>query len=187
MPVNTQKISLFSLTAMVVGPIVKACIFNLPARFGTATRPFGALITWLIAFNWDTFLANVWDGVGMPEMSLIAQIGDTTLSSGLVFRRIDDASVYSRFTRTRTDAGTATILGFVGVTGIMVASTLLPFALMPRADVAALGQPSLSGPGGDGRPVGSMVHLGRYHRLGARRHDGGAPRRNASRGGLHLP
>jgi len=100
----------------------------------------------------------------MPEMSLIAQIGDTTLSSGLVFLRIDDVSVYSRFTRTRADAGTATILGFVGVTGIMVASTLLPFALMRRAEVAALGQPSLVAPwrrrsvrgvNGSSRPVSS--------------------------------
>lgn len=47
--------------------------------------------------------------------------------------------------KTRADVGTATILGFVGVTGTMAAITLLPYALMPRADVAALGQPSLAG------------------------------------------
>ena len=268
---GTQKISLFGLTAMVVGSMVGAGIFNLPARFGTATGPFGAIIAWLIAatgmymlarvfqslaerrpdidtgvfgyakagfgdyvgflsafgywlsailgnvfywvligatlgaffpafgggstilsiavalagiwlfhfmilrgvqqatfinlvvtiaklvpiivaiiamviaFNWDTFTANFWGGVGMPEKSLIAQVRDTMLITVFVFVGIEGASVYSRFARTRADVGTATILGFVGVTGIMVAITLLPYALMPRAEVAALGQPSLAG------------------------------------------
>jgi hypothetical protein len=150
--------------ATVVGPMVGAGIFDLPARFGTATRPFGALITWLIAFNRDTFLANVWGSVAMPEMSPIAQIPETTLSTVFVFVGIEGASLYSRFARTRAGAGTAAVLGFVGVTGIMVAITLLPFDLMPRPEVAAIGQPSLVGPwrrrsaggaNGSSRPVSS--------------------------------
>ena len=40
-----QKLSLAALTAMVVGSMVGAGIFNLPARFGTATGPFGATAT----------------------------------------------------------------------------------------------------------------------------------------------
>jgi arginine:ornithine antiporter/lysine permease len=39
-----QKLPLSSLTAMVIGSMVGAGIFNLPGRFATATGPFGALI-----------------------------------------------------------------------------------------------------------------------------------------------
>lgn len=265
-----NKISLFSLTSMVVGSMIGAGIFNLPARFGTATGPFGAIIAWLIAgtgmymlarvfqtlaerkpeidagvfayakagfgdyvgflaafgywlgsiignvfywvligatlakfmpvfgdgssvvaigvsligvwafhfmilrgieqaayinfvvtiakivpivvalllmvvaFHWAQFRDNFWGGVGMPEKSLVAQIRDTMLITVFVFIGIEGASVYSRFARTRADVGRATILGFVGVTGLMVAVTLLPYAVMPRADVAGLRQPSLA-------------------------------------------
>ena len=265
-----NKISLFSLTSMVVGSMIGAGIFNLPARFGTATGPFGAIIAWLIAgtgmymlarvfqtlaerkpdidagvfayakagfgdyvgflaafgywlgsiignvfywvligatlakfmpvfgdgssvvaigvsligvwafhfmilrgieqaafinfivtiakivpivvalllmivaFHWPQFRDNFWGGVGMPEKSLVAQVRDTMLITVFVFIGIEGASVYSRFARTRADVGRATILGFVGVTGLMVAVTLLPYAVMPRADVAGLRQPSLA-------------------------------------------
>lgn len=266
-----RRISLAALTAMVVGSMVGAGIFNLPARFGTATGPFGAIIAWLIAgtgmymlarvfqflaerrpdldsgvfayakagfgdytgflsafgywlsailgnvfywvligatlgfffpgfgngstvlsiavaligiwsfhfvilrgiqeaafinaivtiaklvpllvaviamivaFNWEQFTENFWGGVGMPEKPLIAQVRDTMLITVFVFIGIEGASVYSRYAKTRRDVGSATILGFVGVTGLMVAITMLPYALMPRADVAALRQPSLAG------------------------------------------
>ena len=44
-----QKLPLSSLTAMVIGSMVGAGIFNLPGRFATATGPFGALIARVIA------------------------------------------------------------------------------------------------------------------------------------------
>ena len=44
-----QKLSLFALTAMVVGSMVGAGIFSLPRTFGIATGPFGAIIAWCIA------------------------------------------------------------------------------------------------------------------------------------------
>jgi len=267
---KTQKISLMALTAMVVGSMVGAGIFNLPARFGTATGPFGAIIAWLIAgtgmymlarvfqalaerkpeidagpfayakagfgdyvgflsafgywlgsclgnvfywvligttlgnffpafengntaiaiivsligiwsfhtmilrgveqatfinfvvtiakivpilaavilmifaFNYTQFTENFFGGVGMPEKTLIQQVRDTMLITVFVFIGIEGASVYSRFAKTRSDVGRATILGFVGVTGLMVAVTLLPYGVMPRAEVAGLAQPSLA-------------------------------------------
>ncbi|MDD7911995.1 basic amino acid/polyamine antiporter [Pseudovibrio exalbescens] len=268
---QASKISLFALTAMVIGSMVGAGIFNLPGRFGMATGPFGAIIAWLIAgtgmymlarvfqflaerkpeidagvfayakagfgdymgflsafgywlgsclgnvfywvligstlgkffpmfgegntlisilvslagvwlfhtlilrgveqaaavnfivtiakivpilvaiiamiiaFNFDTFRENFWGGVGMPEKPLIFQVRDTMLITVFVFIGIEGASVYSRFAKKRSDVGTATILGFVAVTGLMVAITLLPYAIEPRAEIAALRQPSLAG------------------------------------------
>ncbi|MCK0207718.1 basic amino acid/polyamine antiporter [Starkeya koreensis] len=266
------KLSLFSLTAMVVGSMVGAGIFNLPGRFATATGPFGAIIAWTIAgtgmymlarvfqalaekrpdidsgvfayakagfgdymgflsafgywlgsclgnvfywvligstlgrffpeifgdgssataiivslvgiwafhfmilrgveqatfintivtiakivplivaiiafvffFHYAQFSENFFGGVGMPEKTLVAQVRDTMLITVFVFLGIEGASVYSRFAKTRADVGSATILGFVAVTGLMVAVTLLPYATAPRAAIAGVANPSLAG------------------------------------------
>ncbi|MER8791784.1 basic amino acid/polyamine antiporter [Mesorhizobium sp. M0983] len=269
---SEQKLSLFALTAMVVGSMIGAGIFNLPGRFATATGPFGAIIAWAIAgtgmymlarvfqalaekkpdidsgvfayakagfgdymgflsafgywlgsclgnvfywvligstlgrffpeifgdgstataiivslvgiwafhfmilrgveqatfinsvvtvakivpiivailamvfaFNYTQFSENFLGGVGMPDKTLLAQVRDTMLITVFVFLGIEGASVYSRFAEKRSDVGTATILGFVGVTGLMVAITLLPYATAPRAAIAGVQQPSLAG------------------------------------------
>jgi arginine:ornithine antiporter/lysine permease len=62
-----------------------------------------------------------------------------------VFLGIEGASVYSRYASKRSDVGSATILGFVAVTGLMVAVTLLPYATAPRAAIAGVQNPSLAG------------------------------------------
>ena len=267
-----QKLPLSSLTAMVIGSMVGAGIFNLPGRFATATGPFGALIAWAIAgtgmymlarvfqalaekrpdidngvfayakagfgdyvgflsafgywigsvlgnvfywvligatlgrffpyifgdgtsvisiivsligvwafhfmilrgvkeatfinkivtvakivplivailvfvffFNYSQFSDNFFGGVGMPEKTMIAQVRDTMLITVFVFIGIEGASVYSRYATKRSDVGSATILGFVAVTGLMVAVTLLPYATAPRASIAGVANPSLAG------------------------------------------
>lgn len=269
---EVQKMPLSSLTAMVIGSMVGAGIFNLPGRFATATGPFGALIAWAIAgtgmymlarvfqalaekrpdidagvfayakagfgdyvgflsafgywigsvlgnvfywvligstlgrffpeifgdgtnataiivsligvwafhflilrgvkeatfinkivtiakivplivaililvfvFNYSQFSENFFGGVGMPDKTLLAQVRDTMLITVFVFIGIEGASVYSRFAIKRSDVGAATILGFVAVTGLMVAVTLLPYATAPRAAIAGVANPSLAG------------------------------------------
>ena len=268
---SVQKLSLFALTAMVVGSMVGAGIFNLPARFGAATGPFGAIVAWTIAgtgmymlarvfqalaekrpdidsgvfayakagfgnymgflsafgywlgsclgnvfywvligstlgrffpdvlgdgssataiivsligiwafhfmilrgveqaafintvvtiakivpilvfilalvfaLNYAQFSENFFGGTDMPEKPMLAQVRDTMLITVFVFLGIEGASVYSRYATKRADVGTATILGFVGVTGLMVAVTLLPYAAMPQSTIAAASQPSLA-------------------------------------------
>ena len=262
---SAEKLPLSSLTAMVIGSMVGAGIFNLPGRFATATGPFGALIAWAIAgtgmymlarvfqalaekrpdidagvfayakagfgdyvgflsafgywigsflgntfywvligttlgrffpglfgdgtsaisiivsligvwafhflilrgvkeatfintvvtvakivplivavlififfFNYSQFSENFFGGVGMPEKTLVMQVRDTMLITVFVFIGIEGASVYSRFAKKRSDVGSATILGFVAVTGLMVAITLLPYATAPRAAIAGV-------------------------------------------------
>jgi arginine:ornithine antiporter / lysine permease len=269
---DEQKLPLTSLTAMVIGSMVGAGIFNLPGRFATATGPFGAIIAWAIAgtgmymlarvfqalaqkrpdidngvfayakagfgdyvgflsafgywigsclgnvfywvliastlgrffpeifgegasatsiivslvgiwlfhfmilrgveqatfintvvtiakivpiivailafvffFNYVQFSENFFGGVGMPEKSLLMQVRDTMLITVFVFIGIEGASVYSRFAQKRSDVGVATILGFVAVTGLMVAVTLLPYATASRSAIAGVQNPSLAG------------------------------------------
>ncbi|MDQ8730249.1 basic amino acid/polyamine antiporter [Bradyrhizobium sp. LHD-71] len=267
---SVQKLSLFALTAMVVGSMVGAGIFSLPRTFGIATGPFGAIIAWIVAgtgmyllarifqtlaerrpdldagvfayaragfgdypgflsafgywigscignvsywvlikstlgaffpvfgdgntliaivvasigiwlfhfmilrgvqqaafinaivtvakivpilvfiailifaFKADLFRANFWGGEGMPETSLFEQVRATMLVAVFVFLGIEGASVYSRYARERSHVGVATIAGFLGVTTLMVLVTLLPYAVLERADIAEMRQPSMA-------------------------------------------
>ena len=267
---NTQKLSLFALTAMVIGSMVGAGIFSLPRTFGSATGPFGALLAWAIAgtgmyalamvfrilaerkpnldagifayakagfgdyagflsafgywlvgciadvsywilikstlgaffpifgdgntvaavlvssvglwlfhfmilrgvkgaaavntvvtvakvipiivfivilvaaFKLDRFRANFWGGDGLPQVGLFEQVRATMLVTVFVFIGIEGASVYSRYARKRSDVGVATILGFTCVTALMVLVSLLPYAVLERADIAGMRQPSMA-------------------------------------------
>ncbi|MFI6317004.1 basic amino acid/polyamine antiporter [Nonomuraea sp. NPDC050556] len=58
---STGKLSLPTLTAMVVGSMVGAGVFSLPRNFAQATGVFGALIAWVIA------------GVGMLMLAFVFQ------------------------------------------------------------------------------------------------------------------
>ena len=80
----------------------------------------------------------------MPETSLFEQVRATMLVTVFVFLGIEGASVYSRYAKKRSDVGAATILGFVGVTALMVLVTLLPYAVLPRAEIAGMRQPSMA-------------------------------------------
>src|SRR5262249_15211912 len=97
------------------------------------------------AFKRDLFQANFWGGQGMPDKSLFDQVRATMLVTVFVFLGIEGASVYSRYARKRSDVGAATILGFLSVTALMVLVTLLPYAVLKRADIAAIRQPSMAG------------------------------------------
>jgi arginine:ornithine antiporter/lysine permease len=267
---SASKLSLFTLSALVVGSMIGAGIFSLPRTFGAATGPFGALIAWLIAatgmymlvrvfqalaerkpdldagvysyakagfgdypgflsafgywigscignvtywvlikstlgaffpvfgdgntltaiivssiglwlfhfmilrgvkqatfintvvtvakvipllifvvimigaFNADMFSRNFWGGENMPDTGLFDQVRATMLVTVFVFLGIEGASVYSRYARKRSDVGKATLIGFVGVTALMVLVTLLPYAALPRADIAGMRQPSVA-------------------------------------------
>src|SRR5690349_13156624 len=66
-----------------------------------------------VAFKLDLFRANFWGGAGMPEKSLFDQVRATMLVTVFVFLGIEGASVYSRYAKTRSDVGTATIFGFL--------------------------------------------------------------------------
>src|SRR5579859_751046 len=259
---STQKLSLFALTAMVVGSMVGSGIFSLPRTFGIATGPFGAIFAWciagggmytlarvfqslaerkpdlnagvyayakegfgdypgflsafgywigscignvsywvlikstlgaffpifgegntlaaivvasigiwlfhfmilrgvqqaaaintvvtiakivpilvfivilIVAFKAHMFAGNFWGGENMPDKSLFQQVRATMLVTVFVFLGIEGASVYSRYARQRSHVGAATIIGFVIVTTLMVLVTMLPYAVLARAEIA---------------------------------------------------
>jgi arginine:ornithine antiporter/lysine permease len=95
------------------------------------------------AFKLDLFRYNLYGGD--LTTGIFDQVRATMLVTVFVFLGIEGASVYSRFAKERSDVGAATILGFLIVTTLMVLVTLLPYAVLERADIAALGRPSMPG------------------------------------------
>lgn len=98
----------------------------------------------LFSFKPDVFAANWLGGSGSTE-SLFDQVRSTMLVTVFVFIGIEGASVYSRYARKRSDVGVATVVGFVGVLCLLIAVTVLPFGLLPRAELATLRNPSMAG------------------------------------------
>jgi len=143
--VGVSLIGIWSFHTLILRGIEQAAAINFIVTIAKIVPIIVSIIAMLVVFNWDLFRDNFWGGVGMPEKTLFNQVRDTMLITVFVFLGIEGASVYSRFAKTRADVGTATILGFLAVTGLMVAITILPFAVMPRAEVAGIVQPSLAG------------------------------------------
>ncbi|WP_321940116.1 basic amino acid/polyamine antiporter [Paraburkholderia sp. J8-2] len=96
----------------------------------------------LFVFKYGTFQLNIQSAA--QEGGIIGQVRATMLVTVFVFIGIEGASVYSRYARERADVGRATIFGFVSVTALMVLVSMLPFAVLPRGDVAGMRQPSMA-------------------------------------------
>lgn len=130
---------------MILRGIEQAAVINTIVTIAKIVPLLAAVLLFLFFFNYHEFAENFFGGVGMPEKTLVAQVRDTMLITVFVFLGIEGASVYSRYAKTRADVGKATIMGFLGVTGLMVAVTLLPYATSPRSAIAGVANPSLAG------------------------------------------
>jgi arginine:ornithine antiporter/lysine permease len=86
----------------------------------------------------DNFFSYELGGLGQ-------QVKDTMLITTFVFLGIEGASVYSRYAKRRQDVGRATVLGFLSVLSIFALVTLSSYAVMPRAEIAGVRQPSMVG------------------------------------------
>jgi arginine:ornithine antiporter/lysine permease len=71
---SSDKVSLPTLTAMVVGSMIGSGVFLLPRRFGTETGVLGAIIAWSIAGAGMLMLAFVFQRLAMRKPDLDAGI-----------------------------------------------------------------------------------------------------------------
>jgi len=65
-----RQLSLFELTALVVGSMIGSGIFALPAAFGSTTGIYGALVAWLIAGTGMLCLALVFQSLSRRKPAL---------------------------------------------------------------------------------------------------------------------
>ena len=69
---TAAKVTLATLTAMVVGSMVGAGVFSLPARFGSTTGVVGAVVAWVIAGIGMLMLAFVFQSLAVRKPQLDA-------------------------------------------------------------------------------------------------------------------
>jgi len=143
--IAVSLIGIWSFHFMILRGVEQATFINSIVTVAKIVPLIVAILAFVFFFNYAQFSENFFGGVNMPQKTLLAQVRDTMLITVFVFLGIEGASVYSRYAKTRSDVGTATILGFVAVTGLMVAVTLLPYATAPRAEIAGVANPSLAG------------------------------------------
>jgi len=97
-----------------------------------------------VGFRAGLFTTDFW-GTDAGLGSSLDQVKNMMLVTVWVFIGIEGASVYSQRARSRKDVGRATILGFVGVLGLLLAVNLLSYGLMAQAELAGLSDPSMAG------------------------------------------
>ena len=97
-----------------------------------------------VGFSSGIFTADVW-GKDAGLGNTFDQVKNMMLVTVWVFIGIEGASVYSQRARARKDVGRATVIGFLGVLGLLLAVNLLSYGLMAQADLAGLSDPSMAG------------------------------------------
>jgi len=104
------------------------------------------LVLVIFFFDGEVFVGNLTGGYDVPGgASLFLQVQGTMLVTVFVFLGIEGASVYSRYAKRREDVGTATVLGFLGVLALFASISILSYGILPKAEIAALSQPSVGG------------------------------------------
>jgi arginine:ornithine antiporter / lysine permease len=138
------SIGIWMFHFMILRGVQQATYINMIVTIAKIVPILIFILILIFAFKLDLFRANFWGGEGMPHKSLFEQVRATMLVTVFVFLGIEGASVYSRYAKERAHIGVATILGFLGVTTLMVLVTMLPYAVLQRADIAGMRQPSMA-------------------------------------------
>ena len=129
---------------MILRGVQQAAFINTVVTIAKIVPIVVFIVILFFSFKAGLFQGNFWGGEGMPETTLFDQVRATMLVTVFVFLGIEGASVYSRYAKERSHVGLATIIGFLGVTCLMVLVTLLPYAVLQRADIAGMRQPSMA-------------------------------------------
>ncbi|CAD6528023.1 Arginine/ornithine antiporter [Paraburkholderia hiiakae] len=127
---------------LILRGVKQAAFINTVVTFAKVIPIMVFVVILLFVFKYGTFHLNIQSAA--QEGGLIQQVRATMLVTVFVFIGIEGASVYSRYAKERADVGRATIMGFAGVTTLMVLVSMLPFAVLPRGDVAGMRQPSMA-------------------------------------------
>ncbi len=96
----------------------------------------------LSAFNLDIFMSNFWGEPG--GISIVEQIKATSGTTVWAFIGIEGAVVISGRAKRSKDVGKATIAAFLSVIAIYIMVSVLSMGVMPRAELAELGNPPMA-------------------------------------------
>ncbi|HSQ06273.1 MAG TPA: basic amino acid/polyamine antiporter, partial [Chromatiaceae bacterium] len=143
--VAVSSVILWAVHFMILRGIKEAAFINTVVTVAKIVPIVLFLLIAAFAFKYDLFSASFWGGGSYDASEVFDQVRGTMLVTVFVFIGIEGASVYSRYAKKREDVGWATVMGFIGVLGLLVLVTLLPYGIMERAELAGLRQPSMAG------------------------------------------
>ena len=142
MAIIVASIGIWLFHFMILKGVQQAAFVNTIVTIAKVIPILVFIVIMLFFFRADMFRGNFYGG-GL-EGNLFQQVKATMLVTVFVFIGIEGASVYSRYAQQRSHVGVATIVGFIGVTAMMVLVTLTPYGALHRADVADMRQPSMA-------------------------------------------
>lgn len=108
--------------------------------------PLGVFVIFaVLAFKADLFTANFWGTAsGNFELSdVVSQIVNTMMVLMWVFVGIEGAAMMNDRAESKKTAGKATMVGLIGLLAIYIFISMLPYGLLPREDIVAMGQPTM--------------------------------------------
>ncbi len=143
--VVVSSILLWAFHALILRGVKEAAGINTIVTIAKIIPIVLFIVILIGAFRAGLFASNFWGGETVSFSGVIGQIRSTMLATVFVFIGIEGASVYSRYAKERKDVGWATVMGFIGVLGLMVLVTILPYAVMTRSELGELRQPSMAG------------------------------------------
>lgn len=103
---------------------------------------FIVAVIFVRSFNPEIFMANFWGEPG--GLSLMEQIKATSGTTVWSFIGIEGAVVISGRAKRSKDVGRATVTAFLSVLAIYIMVSMLSMGVMPRAELAELGNPPMA-------------------------------------------
>lgn len=143
--VLASSLLLWAIHVLILIGVKKAAIVNGVVTAAKVTAVLLAVAILIKGFQVEIFVANFWGGGADGFEVIPGQVQSAMILAVYVFLGIEGASVYSRYARDRADVGRATLLGLASVAALFFLVTLLPYGVLPRAEIAQLRNPSLAG------------------------------------------
>lgn len=110
---------------------------------------FMFIVTMIVVFNFDTFMAGFYGMTAHGEKSFnfldtMTQVKSTMVVTVWAFLGVEGAVVFSSRAKTRSDVGKATIIGLVSVLIIYILITVLAQGVIIQNQIESLSSPSMA-------------------------------------------
>jgi arginine:ornithine antiporter/lysine permease len=143
--VIAASVLLWAVHLLILRGVKKAAVVNAVVTAAKVAAVAAAVVILAAGFRVETFATSLWGGGVYGWADIPRQVQGALIVAVYAFIGIEGASVYSRYARRRADVGRATFLGLALVALLFVLLSLLPYGVLPRAEIAQLRNPSLAG------------------------------------------
>ena len=155
---------------MILRGVQQAAFINTVVTIAKIVPIVVFILILIFAFKLDMFARISGAAQGMPRRACSSRFAPPCWSPSLCFSASKARASIRAYAKERSDVGSATILGFAGVTTLMVLVTMLPYAgAGPGRNRRHAAAVDGGGAGGGRRALGRGLYQRRPARLGARR------------------